>query len=111
MLQKQKVEMDKLKEDKGESVIPKGPYCYDENGTCPYLDYDDEKDEQESGYCWYLNEADWEVNETSIVKNVKTGEESTGHQLGIPIGLLWDQCKSCGINDVDEEEEGYGQQS
>ena len=99
--------MDKLKETKGESVIPKGPYCYDENGTCPYHDHDDEKHKQECGYCWFLNESDWEVNETLIMKELKTGKESTGHKLGIPIGLLWDLCKSCGVNSIDEDEEEY----
>ncbi len=58
--------------------IPKGLYCYDENGTCPYWSFELDKPKQENGYCAYLKIGDW---------------ESDG------IGLLWDQVKFCEINE------------
>ena len=63
-----------------ESRIPHGPYCYDENGVCPYWSRRDDKPKQASGYCAFLDSGDWE---------------------GPGIGLLWDQCKECGVNDED----------
>lgn len=79
--------------DRDESVIPAGLYCYvpksgwkiREDGTpyfeteiCPYWASNPDKDEQESGYCAFLQRGDWESE-------------------GFP--LLWDQCKECGIKD------------
>jgi len=67
---------------KDESVIPKGPYCYTyKNGKyycCPYWDMDETKPEQDNGYCSFLEIGDWEEGGS---------------------GLLWDQCKECGVND------------
>lgn len=63
------------------SKIPKGPYCYDENGLCPWWSKRDDKDHQVSGYCKYLNEGDWETKGVSH---------------------LWDQVKECDFN-LDEE--------
>jgi hypothetical protein len=60
------------------SGIPEGIYCYDKNGLCPFWDKDETKPEDESGYCHYLGEGDWECEH---------------------ISLLWDQVKECGIND------------
>ena len=71
----------KLKKLVAEKVIPKGDYCYDENGICPYWDIKLDKPEQENGYCKYLNRGDWEVDYLS---------------------LLWDQVKECGVNENDE---------
>lgn len=59
------------------SKIPRGIYCYDENGTCPYWGYNPTKPKQESGYCEYLEYGDWECERLS---------------------LLWDMCKECGVN-------------
>lgn len=67
---------------KDTTSIPKGMYCYDENGTCPYWDLIEDKPEQLNGYCRYLEIGDW--------------MERSG-------GLLWDQCKECGIKDDIEE--------
>jgi hypothetical protein len=78
--------MQALKRDKGTSVIPKGCYCYDKNGNCPYWDAMSDKPSQMNGWCWFLEKGDW------------TGET---------LGLLWDQCKSCNINDDDTEWEEY----
>ena len=43
--------------------IPKGIYCYDENGNCPYWSIDKSLPEQENGYCAYLKQSDWDINE------------------------------------------------
>lgn len=75
-------EMIRVKVLKGESVIPRGMYCYDERGNCPYWDKDESKPEQCNGFCWFL---------------VK-GDQDEG------MGELWDQCKCCGINDGDAPE-------
>ena len=72
--------------------IPHGGYCYTikqitygKNGlptmhqnVCPFWDYDETKPSQMYGYCHYLHCGDW---------------EDPG------LGLLWDKCKECGIND------------
>lgn len=63
--------------EKDLSKIPKGIYCYDENGICPFWDKSSEHHHQESGYCHFLKIGDW---------------ESEG------VSLLWDQVKECGIN-------------
>ncbi len=84
------------------SLIPEGDYCYkirhidNDKGTiyidpCPYWrnrkDIDNIRtDEQDYGYCLYLNKGDIELNE----------------EYGI--SLLWDQCKMCDINIVGDEE-------
>ena len=65
-----------------EDQIPKGIYCYDKHGLCPWFDAREDKPEQECGYCHYLEAGDWEENGTF---------------------LLWDQVKECGLNDDDEE--------
>lgn len=64
--------------------IPKGIYCYGSKGLCPHWGRDASKHRQESGLCVLTGHKDWE----------DTGD-----------GLLWDQVKSCGINDELEEDE------
>ena len=63
--------------ERPEDKIPKGIYCYDKNGPCPYWSANPNKPEQECGHCSYLDWGDWE-------------------QEGLT--LLWDQVKECGIN-------------
>jgi hypothetical protein len=41
--------------------IPKGTYCYDKNGLCPYWKRIETEPEQMNGYCDYLKIGDWEV--------------------------------------------------
>lgn len=65
-----------------EKVIPKGAYCYNEDGACPFWDRFSHMPEQENGYCHLLSMGDW---------------ESPG------VSLLWDQCKECEIN-TDEDD-------
>ena len=68
-----------------EKKIPKGPYCYDKDGICPWWSRIAHKPEQDNGYCEYLGEGDCE-------------------QEGL--SLLWDQVKECGMNnDWDNEDE------
>jgi hypothetical protein len=77
------------------SVIPAGLYCYESHGIternglpvlettpCRYWRTVPGRREQERGYCGLLEVGDWQL----------------------PIGLLWDQCKECGINDDWESE-------
>ena len=64
-------------------IIPKGCYCYDANGVCPYWHKDARHEEQDNGYCSYLKRGDWDDNSS---------------------GLLWDQVKECNINEYTEEE-------
>ena len=67
-------------------VIPKGHYCYSSSRSpqdpkykpCPYWSIRKDKPSQLNGYCDFLKRGDWEGKST---------------------GLLWDQCKECGIND------------
>lgn len=78
-------------------LIPHGSYCYTltsglkvradgtpylESATCPYWALDPTKPPQQNGYCAFTRHGDWDAQ---------------------GVGLLWDQCKECGINDdIDE---------
>lgn len=76
--------------------IPRGLYCYryrkfipSKDGSpplikvksCPYWDIVEGKPYQENGYCHYLKQGDTDF--------------SCGY------GLLWDQCKECGVKNDD----------
>ncbi len=93
-----------------ESVIPEGYYCVefsDEVGddgqpikrTCPYWSYEEARPEHECGYCYYLGEGDWDINDRTEWTDVKTGQVCAGG-----FSLLWDQCKECDVN-VEEKDE------
>jgi len=79
---------------KRNTQIPKGIYCYDENGLCPHWELRPDQPEQMNGYCHYLKRGDWEV---PIPEDFPDGfPESI-------LSLLWDQCKECGENmDMDD---------
>lgn len=87
-------------------VIPKGHYCYDENGTCPYFSYVkvyDKIGEIQFPYCLLLKKGsmpngDWKNNELDRLSDhfSQTNEELWSGILSLDI--LWDQCKECGIN-------------
>lgn len=68
-----------------EDVVPGGLYCYrrtDEGKVpCPYWALDPQLERQMDGYCALLGESD-------------TSAEG--------FSMLWDQVKSCGINDDPE---------
>lgn len=92
---------------KDESLIPKGMYCYDEKGKCPYWSRRDDLPSQENGYCSFLEKSDFDINEEMgdiPWKNGKGEIEKTTEAHEIPMGLLWDQCKECGINEWTDEE-------
>ena len=78
---KRQTKMRRLKAEKGESVIPKGYYCYDEK-VCPYWDLDELRPSQVNGFCWFLEMGDWEEG----------------------VSELWDQCKCCGVNYYTDKE-------
>jgi len=100
--------------------IPKGIYCYDENGNdCPFWELKDgEYPIQEDGYCHYLKKSDWDLNEeyqkSTIVVYSKDNPNNEGKSIEelykkeidprskkhrhFPLSLLWDQCKECNIN-------------
>jgi len=63
--------------------IPKGIYCYNENGVCPYWSIDSTKPEQENGYCAFLEVGDWEPDGWT--------------------SYLWDQVKECGLKVEDSD--------
>lgn len=88
--------------EKDTSLIPPATqYCYHcidglRRFVCPYWDYDATKDDQECGYCHFLEESDWDNNENKKYTNAKTGEVQTANEIGMPMSLLWDLCKMCG---------------
>lgn len=64
-----------------ELYIPEGIYCHgmdDIHKVCPFWDVHPDIGPQECGYCHLTHDADW---------------------IGDSFGILWDQCKTCGIND------------
>lgn len=64
-----------------QKAIPKGIYCYDAHGICPFWESRiiiEDGEKCTTGYCYYLQEED--------------------------CTLLWDQCKVCGINEDMEGE-------
>lgn len=77
--------------------IPKGVYCYDEKGVCPYWSIKEGREEQENGWCSYLGKGDIEIG-----KEMKVYDSDNKLVVDPPrfiaMGLLWDQCKECGIN-------------
>jgi hypothetical protein len=93
--------------DKDSSLIPKGCYCYDANGVCPYWSLREDRPEQYNGWCDYLGKGDIEIAQEMEVRNAKTGEVCKACDLPFPMSLLWDQCKECGIqcDDEDDDEE------
>jgi len=93
-----------------ERFIPKGFYCYEwkdgERKWCPFLEHRKDKPEQECGYCHYLGKGDWDINTSDrVFVNCKTGEKILAKDMPIPVGLLWDCCKECGVNDEWEDED------
>ena len=93
-----------MKKDK--RLIPYGDYCYSDKGKCPYWAIRKGKPKMNNGYCSFIEKGDWEINAERIMvvnKKVKGKwkevDRGTGDKLGMIIGLLWDQCKECGIKE------------
>lgn len=86
-------------------VIPKGFYCHTAREVCPYWSMNPNKPKQENGYCAYLKQGDWDINNSAReFTNVKTNKVTLAKDMPIGISLLWDQCKECGINSFTDEE-------
>ena len=78
------------------TLVPEGLYCYDEDGKCPFWGKNIDKDNQESGYCVLIGQADWlpeTCPEYECVQSSDTEDLGTCHSSG----LLWDQVKECGL--------------
>ena len=61
-------------------LIPAGCYCHDADmKPCPFWAMRADKPHQENGFCYYIDMGDWEFKNWS--------------------GLLFDQCKECGIKE------------
>jgi N-glycosidase YbiA len=82
---------------KDKSLIPKGIYCYDNLGLCPYWDKSDEHPHQENGYCAFLGRGDWEA---------EIPADFPGHFPVSCVSLLWDQVKECHENMDEPEDDG-----
>lgn len=92
-------------------LIPKNtPYCYTikkgKRILCPYWFHINGLPEQESGFCAYLGKSDFDLNRTKKVKvtyvkgkKVKNAKWQTPFEVGLPMSLLFDQCKECGVSD------------
>jgi len=92
--------------DKDTSCIPEGCYCHDDNmEPCPYWSIDEGLPEQYNGYCAFLDKNDMQIAREREMKNMKTGEIVRGDKMPFPVSLLWDQCKECGINELEDDEE------
>lgn len=63
--------------------IPVGFYCYDDRGKCPFWDIEVSAPKDGNGFCHLLGRGDKDDDEDD----------------SCPPGLLWDQCKACGVND------------
>ncbi|MFA7101237.1 MAG: hypothetical protein WC196_05855 [Bacilli bacterium] len=96
---------------KDKTMIPKGFYCYSvidgERVQCPYWSRLKDGLYQEDGYCSFLEQGDWDINEKA---GMLTGWRSDGKPLPpvsaheIKMSLLWDECKECDVNMEDEDD-------
>ena len=83
------------------TIIPKGIYCYDEKGRCPYFSHI-EKAGIKIPYCKYLKEGSLpnELTDEDFerLKNFHhtTSDEDIWNLY--PLDFLWDQVKECGEN-------------
>lgn len=97
-----------------ESQIPKGSYCYslsnelNEHGfpktiICPFFEYKEVVGVQVP-FCNFLNlggpQNGWTEEESEKIDQFYGSREKTDEML--PLFLLWDQVKECGMNDDDE---------
>lgn len=87
-------------------LIPKGMYCYtyNKNGErkiCPYHATISCLPHQLNGYCLFLKISDFELSQERNEKAVwRTGDgKIVKEKRFLPLGLLWDMCKECDIND------------
>jgi len=84
IIKEQYLELTEMLEEPEKHIPNEILYCSD----CPFSDSDPYQLEQNNGYCHYLHSGDWEDDH---------------------IGLLWDGCKECGVNeDFSKYDEEYG---
>ena len=104
-----------MKSKKDTSVIPKGEYCYTikkivwaDNGMpiiktnmCPYYSSRDYGEDVTVDFCEFLGKGDYGgLNDDEyalLLAYFKGDEEKMRKEL--PLGLLWDACKECGVNE------------
>ena len=67
--------------EKVRSLIPKGIYCYDNNGNCPF---------------WYMHDLNEDIG-GCLLLGVVDGDSSG-------VFLLWDQCKECCFNRLTDDD-------
>jgi len=79
--------------------IPFGDYCYDKSGLCPYWSKIKSLPKQYNGYCSFLKKSDIDLSGETECTNLKTGEIVNGDDMPFGVSLLWDQVKSCNINE------------
>jgi hypothetical protein len=82
-------------------IIPKGVYCYDKDGYCPYS-VDIVLNGVKLPYCLYLKQGglynchtldnDFEL----LKEHFKVKDDEIFEMF--PLDLLWDSCKECNIN-------------
>lgn len=89
---------------KDTSVIPQGHYCYNQRGTCPYFDFI--RDEGiRLPFCTFLEKGGISNHTTDeqfqVLEQKYGGEERVWEKY--PLDLLWDQCKECGENIEDND--------
>jgi len=93
--------------------IPRGYYCYDERGDCPYWDINPELPKQANGVCNFLGKSDQDLNkeyaetlrtEYSEDKSIEGKLYSEVYGEPLEFSLIWDQVKECGENNPTKEE-------
>ena len=86
--------------------IPKGQYCYDEKGKCPYYSTI-ERGGIKLAYCNFLNEGscfDLTDEEFQALKDFHRASSNTDIYELYPLDLLWDSVKECEENMGEEDE-------
>lgn len=91
--------------NKNKKLIPRGYYCYiykrGKRLICPYHCFVSALPEQFNGYCIFLEKSDLNL---SIYRNKHANwRNRKGEKIKVkdflPLSLLWDMCKECGINE------------
>jgi len=112
-----------IREIKGKSPIhiPKGSYCYDEEGVCYYWSIDERHKDlyQENGYCRWLAKGDYDLNREKNIDWIEVKQKDGSYkrtegpfsavELGFPCeSLLWEKIKVCSCTDDDKGEKKNG---
>lgn len=102
----QEVVFDKIKNlsiEEAEKCVPKGCYCYDDKGSCPFNS--SKYIQTEDGvvrldHCLYLDATDCHCSDEDFEK-LKKHFNCTDEEIWnkFDLDLLWDECKCCNLND------------